>query len=499
MQKIKILLLILLLSSLFVSYLKSAEWEPVPYNFNYEFQTWMQTMFVADSTNAYVALRIFGTHGQIQDAKYVTSLRHSIDGGETWPEIFYYEDIIPHYNIPHDLQVPYPNHIFLRTIRDPIYNTLSNSRIRRSRDNGLTWDSLVIFNEYVSNGNITALTMYDTLVGAVYSVFDVSNEGRDYKAGILPIYTEDGWQTSKILRPDTFFNEYISTRSFHFFSQKHFGFYSAGFGFDMPHIMPHISGRFIWTEDGGETWERSNPLDSIEGVLTATNKRPSYLRLYFFNDTLGWMVGSRDLETIQMNSSDVIIKTTDGGRTWKLNYLQANAPMFGLQDIACKDEMNCIAVGGTGKVLRTTDGGETWTQEYGDVGNGPAQMWILRQQLRVAYLGTKPIIGSSQNDPIFWREKNTSILEPLLISLSLQVFPNPTEAHTTVTVDLATAGNLTVTLNNLLGQELFEIHNDFADAGEFSRTFSLKELPIGVYYLKISHNGNVKVEKVIRN
>ena len=91
----------------------------------------------------------------------------------------------------------------------------------------------------------------------------------------------------------------------------------------------------------------------------------------------------------------------------------------------------------------------------------------------------------------------TSITESNLIS-SIRISPNPTDAHATVSVDLDTAGNLTVTLNNLLGQELLEIHNDFTSAGEFSRTFSIATLPIGVYYLKIVHNGNVKVEKVVR-
>jgi len=89
------------------------------------------------------------------------------------------------------------------------------------------------------------------------------------------------------------------------------------------------------------------------------------------------------------------------------------------------------------------------------------------------------------------------ISEPSTIA-NLLVSPNPADANTTVTVDLETAGNLTVTLNNLHGQELMEIHNGFTVEGNFIKTFSLKELPIGVYYLKIVHNGNVRVEKVIR-
>ena len=79
------------------------------------------------------------------------------------------------------------------------------------------------------------------------------------------------------------------------------------------------------------------------------------------------------------------------------------------------------------------------------------------------------------------------------------ISPNPSASGTTLTLDLLTAGNLTISLYNLLGEELLELHNSFTDAGIFSRTFSIEMLPIGVYYLKIIHNGNIKIEKVIKN
>ena len=94
------------------------------------------------------------------------------------------------------------------------------------------------------------------------------------------------------------------------------------------------------------------------------------------------------------------------------------------------------------------------------------------------------------------------ISEPSSIGATLLISPNPANASTTVItviVGLETAGNLTITLNNMLGQELFEIHNDFTVEGNFFiRTFSIATLPTGVYYLRVVHNGNVRVEKVIK-
>ena len=81
---------------------------------------------------------------------------------------------------------------------------------------------------------------------------------------------------------------------------------------------------------------------------------------------------------------------------------------------------------------------------------------------------------------------------------NIAIFPNPTNATSTLTLDLEKAGNLKITLEDLLGSELLELHNTFEDTGTFATTFSLETFPTGVYFLKINHNGNVKMEKVIR-
>jgi len=118
-----------------------------------------------------------------------------------------------------------------------------------------------------------------------------------------------------------------------------------------------------------------------------------------------------------------------------------------------------------------------YTEEWGDI----STIGYTKNSIYVAKLKEQPV----------------SINEPSTVA-NLQVSPNPTSNSVTLTVDLVTAGNLTVTLNNLLGQELLEIHSGFTDAGTFTKTFSIETLPKGVYYLKIIHNGNVTVEKVVR-
>ena len=110
------------------------------------------------------------------------------------------------------------------------------------------------------------------------------------------------------------------------------------------------------------------------------------------------------------------------------------------------------------------------------------------------------IVPGSAVTPYKWKSITIHTnIEETIKNHTVNIYPNPTVSDFTVSFDLETAGNLTVTLNDILGQELFEIYNAFTVEGNFTKPFSLKELPIGVYYLKIVHNGNVRVEKVIRN
>jgi len=198
---------------------------------------------------------------------------------------------------------------------------------------------------------------------------------------------------------------------------------------------------------------------------------------------------------------DYVFKTTDGGETWhkildSTIITRGNNALKQMAHMHIYDENTLIIYGW--EIYYTKDGGETWhcfALDYEGHYSGLHSAFLNSQEEIFARAGS---IGGTAPSGLYLWHKHSSISE-LSQLLSLQVYPNPTEAHTTVSVDLETAGNLTITLNNLLGQELMVIHNDFAPAGEFTRTFSINTLSKGVYYLKIVHNGNVKVEKVIRN
>lgn len=107
-------------------------------------------------------------------------------------------------------------------------------------------------------------------------------------------------------------------------------------------------GTVIKTTDGGKTWK----------VLTV----PGSEKLDF-RDIEAFDANTAYILSIGNGDSSRIYKTTDGGETWKEQFKNENKDAF-FDAIACWDKANCIAmsdpVEGHYLLIATTDGGEKW-------------------------------------------------------------------------------------------------------------------------------------------
>jgi photosystem II stability/assembly factor-like uncharacterized protein len=116
-------------------------------------------------------------------------------------------------------------------------------------------------------------------------------------------------------------------------------------------------GAIVRSEDHGKTWSRSSysielPTSTVCGV-EAEHENSDVVNearltdVRFMDEKSGFSVGEFGL----------IIKTEDGGRTWKRQNSCSESTLYGVSVISAK---HLLAVGAEGAVLETTDGGATW-------------------------------------------------------------------------------------------------------------------------------------------
>ncbi|WKZ68772.1 MAG: YCF48-related protein [Melioribacteraceae bacterium] len=147
------------------------------------------------------------------------------------------------------------------------------------------------------------------------------------------------------------------------------------------------------TTDGGENWNEIN----MENIVEAFPED-----IFFVNESIGWISGSKGFEA-------VLIKTTDGGITWKdttfNEYESINYVKF-------ENEHNGKILTADGSIGSTQDGGESWSFQnnpsasYGDsythlidIDNN---LFISVGYWQSAFFKNYPFVAITHGDSIEW-------------------------------------------------------------------------------------------------
>ena len=113
------------------------------------------------------------------------------------------------------------------------------------------------------------------------------------------------------------------------------------------------NGTLLTTTDGGTTWKKLSTLtkDTLQDV-------------YFADKEDGWLIATRDILKLKTNEpASYLLKTEDGGMTWRqvlLNNPDINARLVRL---VFADAQHGWAFGETGVVFGTRDGGAHWMRQ----------------------------------------------------------------------------------------------------------------------------------------
>ncbi len=220
--------------------------------------------------------------------------------------------------------------------------------IRRSTDGGVTWTALTF--PYIHLDEVDFVAGQDQ-VGWVAGRQFVSGKNearlaRTTNGGITWTQVNSIAGADRVDHPLTALAALTTTRAW------------AGGSYLAPNLgnwepsEPARSAWFLWTTSNGLTWEHS-----IGGLY------PWFLQIAAPTEQIAYVGGQA------MN----LLKTTDGGRTWRslARQLRANPDVAGsdagiIHGIACVpgNPDNCYISGRFGLIAQTTDGGETWSRQY---------------------------------------------------------------------------------------------------------------------------------------
>lgn len=85
-------------------------------------------------------------------------------------------------------------------------------------------------------------------------------------------------------------------------------------------------------------------------------------------------------------------------------------------------------------------------------------------------------------------------------TFQLQIYPNPVEDELSVSFTVPTAGNVEITVENLMGEIAFTRTLKNVSAGEYFRKIRFKNLNRGaIYYIKVTINGKTVTQKMLVN
>jgi hypothetical protein len=91
-------------------------------------------------------------------------------------------------------------------------------------------------------------------------------------------------------------------------------------------------------------------------------------------------------------------------------------------------------------------------------------------------------------------DEDTPLPEELAL---LQNYPNPFNAQTTISFDLPYGGNASLTIYNILGQEVATLLNESISAGRHDVLWNAADLPSGLYFARLDYGGKTRNIKML--
>ena len=373
---------------------------------------------------------LLGVHCADNQNGWIASITNTIlrttDGGQTW------FDLEP---------VPSVNYYAVHFVSTEEGWAVGNfGQIRHTTDGGTTW---VDQNSTVS-GDLWDIYFVDDDHGWIAGGRAEGFPGPDPTRYIL--YTSNGGSTWNI---QFYENDEYPLHGIHFLDSN------VGYAVGQ-------AGAIFGTTDGGGNWIQQNS-GTIREFSSVSAVTP---------DT-AWAVGV----------SGLVVMTINGGSSWDSLYLGTTHHFSEVQFVNALTGWISGGDNTHGTVLHTTDAGGTWVMQNTGTTNYLYEIFFVDENhgWAVGYDGT--IIhtttgGTGVEETRDFKEMSTDVI-------LVQNSPNPFRGMTSISFSIPKAGYVTLTVYDLIGQEVAELIDRQMPAGQHSVAFDGSNLPNGVYFYRL--------------
>jgi photosystem II stability/assembly factor-like uncharacterized protein len=206
-------------------------------------------------------------------------------------------------------------------------------------------------------------------------------------------------------------------------------------------------------------------------------------RILFFDTLNGFGYGMHRVASLRDNS--VILKTTDGGYSWKiiLDTLIGSKQNGLIQMSFAPDRINGITMGYSDQLLRTSDGGETWftfEEYYSYMDDWPSDVHQITSNRFF-------ILNQSQGEIWEYNEDGFTSVSPIEIADDILLYPNPASDYIEINIPPLERGTgdvaLVVSVFDVLGIE--HPATSWYPSKEGNVRIDVSSLSPGVYFVKV--------------
>jgi photosystem II stability/assembly factor-like uncharacterized protein len=229
-------------------------------------------------------------------------------------------------------------------------------------------------------------------------------------------------------------------------------------------------GLLIKTTDGGNTWKSQY---KIYGQTTTFNK------LFFINENTGWVVGSEGK----------IFHTTNGGYQWVPQNSGTSNDLYEINFSGPDTGWICRP----GYLIRTTNSGNTWIKLLDIPIPGIYGLWFVSPNLGwgVGYAG-----AILKYDKELTNVSSIESYQPESFRL-YQNYPNPFNPVTIITYECPSQGFVTLKVFGISGKHISTLVNEYKQPGKYQIEFDGKDLPSGIYFCQFKQSGLSDLMKMI--